>query len=163
MIEEFLEVIKSSIAQLWLKVFKISINIVTSLNKDSWQNHVDWMRSLPPSELKLLQSADLGNSEVPVNSDTNLDTTASAAPPEQLLYENLKQKSHFASLCDQLVLMMKPSLRQEFASYISQQSAIAGYKTLVPANLQKASDLAVANLYWYFKVRDESEAEAVTA
>ncbi len=130
---------------------------------DSWQNHVDWMRSLPQSELKLLQSADFDNSEVPVNSDTNLDTTASAAPPEQLLYENLKQKSHFASLCDQLVLMMKPSLRQEFASYISQQSAIAGYKTLVPANLQKASDLAVANLYWYFKVRDETGQEEAIA
>jgi len=130
---------------------------------DSWQNHVDWMRSLPPSELKLLQSADLGNSEVTVNSDTNAETTALAAPPEQLLYENLKQKSHFASLCDQLVLMMKPSLRQEFASYISQQSAIAGYKTLVPANLQKASNLAVANLYWYFKVRDETEQEEAIA
>ena len=130
---------------------------------DSWQNHVDWMRSLPPSELKLLQSADLGNSEVTVNSDTNAETTALAAPPEQLLYENLKQKSHFASLCDQLVLMMKPSLRQEFASYISQQSAIAGYKTLVPANLHKASDLAVANLYWYFKVRDETEQEEAIA
>jgi hypothetical protein len=130
---------------------------------ESWQNHVDWMRSLPPSELKLLQSADFSNSEVPVNSDTNTDTTASTAPPEQLLYENLKQKSHFASLCDQLVLMMKPSLRQEFASYISQQSAIAGYKTLVPANLQKASDLAVANLYWYFKVRDETEQEEAIA
>jgi hypothetical protein len=134
---------------------------------ESWQNHVDWMRSLPPSELKLLQSADFNNSEVPVNSDINADTTALTAPPEQLLYENLKQKSHPASLRDQLALMMKPSLRQEFASYISQQSAIAGYKTLVPANLQKASNLAVANLYWYFKVRDESEdeteAEAVTA
>lgn len=35
--------------------------------------------------------------------------------------------------------------------------AFAGYKTLVPSNLQQASDLAVANLYWYFKVRDESE------
>jgi hypothetical protein len=131
---------------------------------ESWQNHVDWMRSLPPSELQLLQSADFDNSEVPVNSDTNTDTTALAAPPEQLLYENFKQKSHPASLRDQLTLMMKPELRQEFASYISQQSAIAGYKTLVPANLQKASNLAVANLYWYFKVRDEAEdeAEAVT-
>jgi hypothetical protein len=116
------------------------------------------MRSLPPSELKLLQSADFSNSEV--TPDTNTATTALAEPLEQLLYENLKQKSHPASLRDQLVLMMKPSLRQEFASYISQQAAIAGYKTLVPANLQKASDLAVANLYWYFKVRDESEAEA---
>ncbi len=115
------------------------------------------MRSLPPSELKLLQSADFSNSEV--TPDTNTATTALAEPLEQLLYENLKQKSHPASLRDQLVLMMKPSLRQEFASYISQQAAIAGYKTLVPANLQKASDLAVANLYWYFKVRDESEDE----
>lgn len=125
---------------------------------ESWQNHVDWMRSLPPSERKLLESADFDNSEVTPDSQTNADTTASAAPLEQLLYENFKQKSHSASLRDQLVLMMKPSLRQEFASYISQQSAIAGYKTLVPENLQKASNLAVANLYWYFKVRDESNA-----
>ncbi|HEY9673513.1 MAG TPA: hypothetical protein V6D11_18865 [Waterburya sp.] len=134
---------------------------------ESWQNHVDWMRSLPPSELKLLQSADFDNSEITANSDINVDTTVLTAPPEQLLYENLKQKSHPASLQDQLALMMKPSLRQEFASYISQQSAIAGYKTLVPANLQKASNLAVANLYWYFKAReeseDETEQEAVTA
>ncbi|HEY9609157.1 MAG TPA: hypothetical protein V6C93_07320, partial [Allocoleopsis sp.] len=74
-----------------------------------------------------------------------------------------KEKSHPTSLRDQLTLMMKPSLRHEFESYISEQAAIAGYKTLVPANLQKASNLAVANLYWYFKVRDESEEEAVTA
>jgi hypothetical protein len=130
---------------------------------ESWQNHVDWMRSLPPSELKLLESADFSNSEIAVQPDSNATTISLEVPPEQLLYENLKQKSHPASLRDQLVLMMKPSLRQEFASYISQQSAIAGYKTLVPANLQKASDLAVANLYWYFKVRDESEEEVVTA
>jgi hypothetical protein len=126
---------------------------------ESWQNHVDWMRSLPPSELKLLQSADFDNSENTANSDINTDTTASTAPPEQLLYENLKQKSHPTSLQDQLILMMKPTLRQEFASYISQQAAIAGYKTLIPTNLNKASNLAVANLYWYFKVRDESEDE----
>lgn len=124
---------------------------------ESWQNHVDWMRTLPTSELKLLKSADLDNSEVTVNADIIINSV----PPEQLFYENLKQKSHPASLRDQLVLIMKPGLRQEFAAYISKQAAIAGYKTLVPANLQKASDLAVANLYWYFKVRDESEAVTV--
>lgn len=53
--------------------------------------------------------------------------------------------------------MMQPELHQEYASYISEQAAIAGYKTLVASNLQQASDLAVANLHWYFKVRDESE------
>ena len=124
---------------------------------ESWQNHVDWMRTLPTSELKLLQSAELDNSEITVNSDIIINSV----PPEQLFYDNLKQKSHPASLRDQLVLMMKPSLRQEFAAYISKQSTISGYKTLVPANLQKASDLAVANLYWYFKVRDEEEAATV--
>jgi hypothetical protein len=130
---------------------------------ESWQNHVDWMHSLPPSELKLLESADFSNSEIAARPDTNATTISLEVPPEQLLYENLKQKSHPASLRDQLQLMMAPHKRQEFASYISKQSAIAGYKTLVPANLQKASNLAVANLYWYFKVRDESEEEVVTA
>ena len=126
---------------------------------ESWQNHVDWMRSLPPSELKLLQNADFSNSEVIVNTDT----TALAVPPEQLVYENLKEKSHFVSLLNQLQFMMQPELRRESEFYVSQQAAIAGYKTLVTSNLQKASNLAVANLYWYFKVRDESEDEAVTA
>jgi hypothetical protein len=121
------------------------------------------MRSLPPSELKLLQSADFSNSEVTVNSDINADTIADSAPPEQLLYENLKQKSHPESLLAQLQFMMKPELRRESEFYITQQAAIAGYKTLVPANLQKASDLAVANLYWYFKVRDESKEEVDVA
>jgi len=130
---------------------------------ESWQNHVDWMRSLPASELKLLQSSDFTNSEIPVNSDINTDTIADSAPPEQLLYENLKQKSHPESLRDQLQFMMKPELRRDSESYITQQAAIAGYKTLVPTNLQKASDLAVANLYWYFKVRDESEEEVEVA
>ncbi|MEW5861116.1 MAG: hypothetical protein AB1861_27695 [Cyanobacteriota bacterium] len=126
---------------------------------ESWQNQVDWMQSLPPSELKLLQSADFSNSEVTVSTDT----TALAVPPEHLLYENLKQKSHPQSLRDQLQFMMKPELRRESEFYVSQQAAIAGYKTLVTSNLQKASNLAVANLYWYFKVRDEAEDEAVTA
>lgn len=126
---------------------------------ESWQNHIDWMRSLPPSELKLLQSADFSSSEVPASTDT----TALAVPPEHLLYENLKEKSHYSSLLDQLQFMMQPELRRESEFYVSQQAAISGYKTLVTSNLQKASNLAIANLYWYFKVRDEAEDEAVTA
>jgi hypothetical protein len=48
-------------------------------------------------------------------------------------------------------------LRQHSEFYINQQAANAGYKTLVSSNLEEASDLAVANLYYYFKIRDESE------
>jgi hypothetical protein len=127
---------------------------------ESWQNQVDWMRTLPPSELKLLQSADFSNSEVTVDSEGFTNTATLAVPPEQLLYENLKQKSHLYSLGTQLVFLMQPTVRRKREAYISEQAAKTGYKTLVPANLQKASDLAVANLYWYFVVRDESEDEA---
>jgi hypothetical protein len=129
---------------------------------ESWQNQVDWMRMLPPSELKLLQNADFSNSQGRVDSETITNIAAFAVPPEQLLYENLKQKSHLYSLGTQLVFLMQPTVRQEREAYISEQAAKVGYKTLVPANLQKATDLAVANLYWYFIVRDESEEETVT-
>ncbi|MFB2975344.1 hypothetical protein [Microseira sp. BLCC-F43] len=123
---------------------------------ESWQNHIDWVRSLPPAELKLLESADFSNLEDMVNPNTNSATTAVTAPPEQLLYENLKQKSHTQSLLAQLKFMIKPELRREYESYVSQKAAIARYKTLVSSNLHQASNLTVANLYWYFKVRDES-------
>lgn len=55
-------------------------------------------------------------------------------PEEQLLYENLKQKSHYLSLRDQLRFMVKPDLRQNHESYVSQQAIASGYKALAPAN-----------------------------
>ncbi len=126
---------------------------------DSWQNHIDWMRSrsdsegvsLPSSELNLLSSADFNNSDLITSQDPNL------APPEQLIYEDLAGKSHFCSLRDQLLYLFDYELRQQSELYINQQAANAGYKTLVTSNLQQASNLAVANLYYYFKIRDESE------
>ncbi|NES25138.1 MAG: hypothetical protein F6K41_41085 [Symploca sp. SIO3E6] len=126
---------------------------------EAWQNQVDWMRSLPSSELKLLQSADLSDSDAITPLEVSLDSNVLAEPPEQSLYKNLEQKSHFASLLNQLQFMIKPELRREQEVYITQQAAIAGYKSLVPDNLERASNLAVANLYWYFQVRDESEEE----
>jgi acyl carrier protein len=121
---------------------------------NSWQNHIDWVQSLSSSELKLLASIDLNNSDLITSQDTNL-----ATPPEQLIYEELAGKSHFYSLRDQLLYLFNDKLRQKSEVYINQQAANAGYKTLVPSNLEQASDLAVANLYYYFKIRDESEDE----
>jgi hypothetical protein len=118
---------------------------------NSWQNNVNWKRSLPPSEIKLLQSADFDTSEVNVSSDAIADPTADSIPPEVLLYEKLKQKSHSASLRDQLKFMLKPNLRQGHESYISQQATASGYKALAPSNWQEIPDFTVANLYWYFK------------
>ncbi len=67
------------------------------------------------------------------------------------------QKSHSLSLLDQLAMMFKSELRPEYENYITQQAAIAHHQSLVSSNIEKASNLTVANLYWYFKVRDESE------
>jgi len=123
---------------------------------DSWQNHVDWMHSLPPSELELLTIAEFDNSEFTAIPDATL-----SAPQEALIYKDLTEKSHFDSLRDQLLLVFKPEQRREYELYISQQAANSGYKRLVPRNLQQASDLAVANLYYYFQIRDESASEVV--
>jgi hypothetical protein len=108
------------------------------------------MQALPPSELKLLQSADFKNPEVTLRSETLADTTADSLPPEQLLYKDLKRKSHYLSLRDQLKFMIEPDLRREHESYISQQATASGLKALAPSNWQEIPDLTVANLYWYF-------------
>jgi hypothetical protein len=118
---------------------------------ESWQNHIDWVKSLPPAELKLLNSADFHNSEI------TQTITNSEIPPEQISYENIAEKSHFYSLRDQLLFMFAPELRREYENYVSQQAANSGYRTLVTSNLQLASDLTVANLFHYFNIRDESQ------
>ena len=126
---------------------------------DSWQNHVDWIQSLPSSDLKLLSSADFNSPE------THYSIMNVAEPPEQLIYESLAEKSHFYSLRDQLLFLFEPELRREYEFYISEQAEITGYKTLVTSNLQQASDLTVGNLYYYFNIRDKSkdETELVSA
>ncbi|MDF5706561.1 MAG: hypothetical protein PUP90_02475 [Nostoc sp. S4] len=115
------------------------------------------MRSLPQSELKLLSSADFNSA------DTHYSTINLVEPPEQLVYKNLIEKSHFYSLRDQLLFMFEPELRREYEFYISEQAKITGYKTLVESSLQQASDLTVANLFYYFNIRDESENEIEVA
>ncbi|HEY9783156.1 MAG TPA: hypothetical protein V6D09_23820 [Leptolyngbyaceae cyanobacterium] len=168
------EVVSDRLSHLQHQICQDSLNIIDCCDEDeldflfpeitrihdhdlavlnSWQNHVDWKRSLSPEDAKQLLSSDFSSSD----NNTQETTTTLAAPPEQLLYENLKQKSHFLSLRDQIIFMMQPKLRKEAELYITEQAASNGYKALILANLQQSSNLAVANLYWYFKVRDESE------
>ncbi|MEH2237729.1 hypothetical protein [Nostoc sp.] len=148
---------------LFPEIIRIKNHDLAVLN--SWQNHVDWMRSLPPSELKLLNSADFNSSQLTTNADADHSAINLAEPPEQLVYESSAKKSHFYSLRDQLLFIFKPELRRKYEFYISQQAVITGHKTLVTSNLQQASDLTVANLFYYFNIRDKSkdETELVSA
>ncbi|MEG4319881.1 MULTISPECIES: hypothetical protein [unclassified Microcoleus] len=124
---------------------------------DIWLNQIEWTKALPPSELKQLQSADFGQSNLAVVEDKKSSATALAIPDEQLVYENLRPKSHFYALRTQLELMLDPQRRENYEDYIIEQGHIAGHKSLVSSNLEKASDFAVANLFYYFRVRDKSE------
>jgi hypothetical protein len=124
-----------------------------------WFNQIEWTKNLPPSELKQLQNADFSKSNLAVVEDKKSAVTALAIPDEQLFYENLRPKSHFYALRTQLELMLEPERREDYEDYIIEQGEIAGHKSLVASNLEKASDLAVANLFYYFRVRDESEEE----
>lgn len=118
---------------------------------DSWQNHLDWWRSLSDDEQVLL-----ANSELIVDNYEAINDNNQRNKPEELsLYENLKQKSHLGSLRDQLRFMMKPDLRQKPEIYISEKSQQLGYQTMIPSNLKTASDLTIANLYWYFRFQDK--------
>ncbi|WP_377475313.1 MAG: hypothetical protein P2A85_20930 [Microcoleus anatoxicus] len=115
---------------------------------NSWQNQVDWMLSLSADEHK--QLASLNMETIPV-SETHEEVAIVAEPAEMALYQNLQQKSHFKSLVDQLRFLIKPSLRQQHESYISQKATTSGYKALAPSSWQEVNDLTVANLYWYFQ------------
>jgi len=126
---------------------------------DIWLHQIDWIKSLPPTQLKQLQSADFSKSDSAVKVDKKSAATALAIPDELLFYENLKPKSHFYALRTQLELMLDRQRREDYESYIIKQGQIAGHKSLVLSNLEKASDLAVANLLYYFRIRDESEDE----
>lgn len=135
-----------------------------------WQARVNWVRSLSAMEMKLLDRNNChtcNTSELAGTLETNQATKLLSVPPEQLAYENLAEKSHFYSLLDQLIFMLKPVLRQEYEVYINQQAHVTGHKMLAQKNLQQASDMTIANLYYYFKVRDESNTEetleAITA
>lgn len=118
---------------------------------ESWQAHTDWIQTLSPDDKQQLASSDIAATD---SSDNNQEQTIIAEPEEQLLYEKLKQKSHYQSLRDQLQFMIKPDLRRGHESYISQQAIATNYKALAPSNWQEIPDLTVANLYWYFKVQE---------
>jgi acyl carrier protein len=125
---------------------------------EAWQNRVDWMRSLRPYELELLAITETPEAECVKDNETELSLEK---PSEIILYEELQDKSHIASLVDLLKLKLSPNLRQEYEIYISDRAAISGHKVLHKNNLQAATNITIANLYWYFKVRDESNHEVI--
>jgi len=57
--------------------------------------------------------------------------------------------------------MVKPDLRQAHEHYINQRATRQGLKALAPSTWEPVPDLAVANLYQYFKVQEHAQIETL--
>ncbi len=119
---------------------------------ESWQNHADWIQTVYPNEQQLLATSDIQSTNL---YQDNQDSAILTEPKELLLYENLKQKSHYTSLRNQLKFMIKPDSRRDYEDYITQQATATGYKGLVPSNWQEIPDFTVANLHHYFQGKNK--------
>ncbi len=119
-----------------------------------WHNEIDWMQTLSPKEQHQLANLDKLSSSDTLKS--SIHTTFEILTAEPSLYESLKQKSHFLSLRDQLAFAVSPKLRREYEFYVSQQAIATGYQALATSNWQEISDLTVANLYYFFQIREDS-------
>lgn len=115
---------------------------------ESWQNHVDWIQTVSPHEQEFLANSDLPSTNL---YQDNQDSAIVTEPKELLLYETLRQKSHYTSLHNQLQFIIKPDSRRDYEDYITQKATATGYKGLVASNWQEIPDLTVANLYHYFE------------
>lgn len=122
---------------------------------DCWKNHVDWLHQLNTSDWELLST-----SEIPFEENLELteQPTSTAEPVEQTLYEKFKEKSHYESLRDQLRFNVKPEIRRQHESYISKQAPTHNLNALAPSSWQEVPDLTVANLYHYFKAKEQTAA-----
>ena len=108
-----------------------------------WQTQIDVMQALSSSELQQLPNLSVEEFET-------IEPEILQIPPEEALYETLRSQTDFQGLRDQLRFMIKPESRQEYEVAIDHLAPEAGYSALVPSTWQDASDLTVANLYWYF-------------
>ncbi len=112
----------------------------------SWQEQSEWIQSLSASDLKLLESSKL--SPVPQEMTSAL---SNLEVPEQKIYEEIKPRSHFDSLRDQLKLMASPELRSKYEYEVVEKAQASGHKALKADVVKQSSDMAIANLYHYFQ------------
>jgi hypothetical protein len=115
-----------------------------------WQGQASWLAELPSAEQETMLF-DLESSALVSQAKPTEENVSIVEPPEQVLYQSMKAKSHYQALRDTLRFKLNPSFRQQYQDYITQMASQSELKALVPANWQEIPDLAVANLYWYLR------------
>jgi len=122
---------------------------------DDWAQQIDWIQSLSAQEQKRLTGSTIVDTEEAEGSKGEA-TVLVVKPEEFTVYEQLKSKSHFLALRDQLKFFLRPSVRQFYELYIQEQAERSKQLALVPPSWRDISDMTISNIYWYFKARDNA-------
>ncbi|MBD2480615.1 hypothetical protein [Planktothrix sp. FACHB-1365] len=113
-----------------------------------WKNNLKVIQNLSVEDQEKLASFNVTDI-VSLNQSQESNALQKRSPFE--LYQELKDKSHFVALKDQLKFILKPELRSEYESYITQKAIALDFKGLALTNWKEVPDLTVANLYYFFK------------
>ncbi|HEY9863851.1 MAG TPA: hypothetical protein V6D21_06700 [Candidatus Obscuribacterales bacterium] len=119
---------------------------------DFWKNNLKVIQNLSVEDQEKLANLDVTDI-LSLNQAQESNALQKRSPFE--LYQELKAQSHFVALKDQLKFLIKPELRFEYESYISQRAIAINFQGLALTNWQEVPDLTVANLYYYFKAQEQ--------
>lgn len=118
---------------------------------NTWQNKVEWMRQLTPSERQEVVNLEVLSEDISYNNfdenEENLDI---------IEYDNLESQCHYESMRNQLKYLVKSDIRQHHINYIKERAMNHNLQGIIPTNFEDVSNLSVANLYEYLKVRENN-------
>ncbi|MBE9239658.1 hypothetical protein [Synechocystis salina] len=132
----------------------VRINNHDLLLLENWKNSLNWLETLPESELKQLQSADFS---AQMEQTKNTSIISFKKPVEQLFYDDFLSKSHPYALDTYLRILINKSIKREIQDYIIQQAEAMKYYSLNVKNLSLSSEVSLANMFWYFRSREVEE------
>jgi hypothetical protein len=115
---------------------------------DFWKNNLKVIQNLSVEDQEKLANLDITDI---VSLNQAQESNALQPLSSFEVYQELKEKSHFVSLKDQLKFLIKPELRSEYESYITHKAISLDFKGLALTNWKEVPDLTVANLYYFFK------------
>jgi DNA-binding ferritin-like protein len=124
----------------------------------AWQAHADWYQTLDAKEAQQLAA-------LAVEEQTTSEAVVAEPemelikPPEYVYYKKAQEQSPPGALRDSLLYLMDADKRIESQNYIAERAPLEGLSALTRETMQKANPLTIANLEYYFLVRDEAPVE----
>lgn len=135
------------------EVWRIHDHDLIAIN--SWNEHIKWHQGLSESDLQQLIALPSTGDVQPDELITDLNQEVEE-PPEYSYWEQAQRKSHFNALSGSLIILMDHEVKQKHQDYIVERSQLEGLFAITQESLKNASALTIANLAYYFLIRDDS-------